>query len=235
MSANTGYHITHVYVDSADQGTTTTYTFTNVTANHTISVTSAANGSDLTVTGNLTVNGNTTADSDLTVLGNGKIHLGTGTGSPDTLLWRTNPSELSITNNAGSAYGNLSVQDIIINGAGKIQILPDVKISRTDNNEVSLQNLVSGYADLKLNNITAIGNSTVLGNATVSGNATFAGNVMATGNLEGKTNLTASKKLTLKDPADGTGSAATATIYNGKYRSQRNFWRVRIHHANCSH
>ncbi len=32
ISANTGYQISHVYVDSADQGAISSYTFTNVTA-----------------------------------------------------------------------------------------------------------------------------------------------------------------------------------------------------------
>jgi len=42
ISPNTGYVITHVYVDSVDQGVLTAYTFSNVTANHTISCTSTA-------------------------------------------------------------------------------------------------------------------------------------------------------------------------------------------------
>ena len=47
ISANTGYHLTHVYVDSADPGAISNYTFTNVTANHSISVTSAVNMSSI--------------------------------------------------------------------------------------------------------------------------------------------------------------------------------------------
>jgi hypothetical protein len=43
MSASTGYHITHVYVDSVDQGAISSYTFNNVQSNHAISVTSAIN------------------------------------------------------------------------------------------------------------------------------------------------------------------------------------------------
>ena len=52
-----GYHITNVYVDSVDQGAISTYTFYNVTATHTISVVSAVDTGDLTVTGKLTVEG----------------------------------------------------------------------------------------------------------------------------------------------------------------------------------
>lgn len=67
MSANSGYHITHVYVNSADQGALSSYTFNNVTANQTISVASAQDSSgDLTVTGNLTVNQNASVAGALT-------------------------------------------------------------------------------------------------------------------------------------------------------------------------
>jgi hypothetical protein len=41
MTADSGYHISHVSVDGVDQGNLTTYSFTNVQDNHTISVTSA--------------------------------------------------------------------------------------------------------------------------------------------------------------------------------------------------
>ena len=43
ISADAGYHIADVLVDSVSQGTTGSYTFTNVTANHTISATFAIN------------------------------------------------------------------------------------------------------------------------------------------------------------------------------------------------
>jgi hypothetical protein len=43
MNTTTGYHITHVYVDSIDQGAIATYTFSNVQANHTVSVTANIN------------------------------------------------------------------------------------------------------------------------------------------------------------------------------------------------
>jgi hypothetical protein len=38
MTAATGYQIAHVYVDGVDQGAITSYAFSDVTANHTISV-----------------------------------------------------------------------------------------------------------------------------------------------------------------------------------------------------
>jgi hypothetical protein len=49
MAPNTGYHLAHVYVDGVDQGTISSYTFSNVIANHTISVTSAINTYAITV------------------------------------------------------------------------------------------------------------------------------------------------------------------------------------------
>ncbi len=42
MTANSGYYISHVYVDGEDQGNVSSYNFTNVQSNHTISVSSAA-------------------------------------------------------------------------------------------------------------------------------------------------------------------------------------------------
>jgi hypothetical protein len=43
ITANTGYHVTDVTVDGVSQGALTSYTFSNVTANHTISATFALN------------------------------------------------------------------------------------------------------------------------------------------------------------------------------------------------
>ncbi len=111
-------------------------------------------GTDLTVTGNLTVNGNATVDNDLTVLGDGKVNFGSGTGSPDTLLRRGDPNQLTLTNDTESAYGTLNLNRVVLysqeNQPGTLQIQPDIKITRTNNNEVSLQNLSSENADLKL-------------------------------------------------------------------------------------
>lgn len=48
MTPDLGYHIVDVLVDTVSQGTITTYTFTNITANHTISVTFAIDTHTLT-------------------------------------------------------------------------------------------------------------------------------------------------------------------------------------------
>ena len=42
MNPNSGYQVSQVTVDSVGQGAITSYTFNNVTANHTISVTFVA-------------------------------------------------------------------------------------------------------------------------------------------------------------------------------------------------
>src|SRR6266496_1068867 len=47
---NTGYHVTNVTVDSVSQGSITSYTFSNVTANHTIAATFAINTYSITGT-----------------------------------------------------------------------------------------------------------------------------------------------------------------------------------------
>lgn len=49
ITANTGYHVVAVTVDGVSQGPITSYTFSNVTANHTISASFAANSVALTV------------------------------------------------------------------------------------------------------------------------------------------------------------------------------------------
>ncbi len=64
ISANTGYSISHVYVDSVDQGAITAYTFSNVQAAHTISVSSSASSNQV-ITGNLTVDGNAAVNNVL--------------------------------------------------------------------------------------------------------------------------------------------------------------------------
>ncbi|MCQ2283500.1 MAG: fibronectin type III domain-containing protein [Bacteroidales bacterium] len=56
IAAATGYHIEDVYVDGASVGAVTTYTFTDVQANHTIAATFAPN--EYTITVNQPANGN---------------------------------------------------------------------------------------------------------------------------------------------------------------------------------
>jgi len=46
INANTGYHVADVLVDGSSVGAVTTYTFNNVTADHTISASFAENATD---------------------------------------------------------------------------------------------------------------------------------------------------------------------------------------------
>ena len=50
ISANQGYRITHVYVDTVDQGSISSYTFYDVQQAHTISVTSEVIPASYTLT-----------------------------------------------------------------------------------------------------------------------------------------------------------------------------------------
>ena len=65
ITANTGYHITDVGVDGASVGAVNAYTFTNVTANHTITATYAIN--TYTLTPNAGANGSISPNTAQTV------------------------------------------------------------------------------------------------------------------------------------------------------------------------
>lgn len=81
ITANSGYHIVDVLVDGVSQGAITTYTFTNVTTNHTISATFAQDCTVPTLSTNIT---------NVTCFGgtNGAIDLIlTGGSSPFTYSW----------------------------------------------------------------------------------------------------------------------------------------------------
>jgi hypothetical protein len=72
ITPNSGYGISNVLVDGANQGAISTYTFTNVTSNHTISASFALTGADtVPPTGTVTINGGAgytrTASSTLTL------------------------------------------------------------------------------------------------------------------------------------------------------------------------
>jgi uncharacterized repeat protein (TIGR02543 family) len=65
ITANAGYHIEDVLADGVSQGTTGTYTFTNVTANHTISATFAIN--TYTIAASAGANGSISPNGSVTV------------------------------------------------------------------------------------------------------------------------------------------------------------------------
>jgi hypothetical protein len=93
ITPNTGYHVDSLIVDGTNQGSLTTYTFTNITANHTILALFAPNAilvTVQTVPGGMQIN----VDNDPYT-------------SPHTFSW------------IGSQSHSISVADIIAGGAGR--------------------------------------------------------------------------------------------------------------------
>jgi hypothetical protein len=119
MSANTGFQITHVYVDGVDQGAITTYTFTNVTGIHTIYASTSTGSNSLEVTGNLTVDANSTVINSLSA--NSISTVGNVTiGGSAAVTNQLSSSTFSTTGNAtigGNAVvtGTLTVQGQPVN------------------------------------------------------------------------------------------------------------------------
>jgi hypothetical protein len=97
IAPNTGYHIADVRVDNISRGAITSYTFTSITADHTISATFAADTPTylLTVTKAGTGSGNVTV-SPGTLTWNGNV--GTASYNPGTTV------TLTATANAGSTF-----------------------------------------------------------------------------------------------------------------------------------
>ena len=65
ITPSTGYHVADVLVDGASVGAVTSYTFTNVTANHTISASFAVN--TRTITASAGANGTISPSGAVTV------------------------------------------------------------------------------------------------------------------------------------------------------------------------
>ena len=89
ISANTGYRIKSVTVDGTDQGVITSYTFSNVTANHTIAVVFEAIPT-YTITASANISGSITPSGVTTVSEGGSqvytISANTGYGIKDVLV-----------------------------------------------------------------------------------------------------------------------------------------------------
>ncbi|NMB79971.1 MAG: hypothetical protein GYA23_12860, partial [Methanomicrobiales archaeon] len=92
ISPDSGYHVTHVYVDGVSQGSITTYTFTNVTAAHNIA---AAFGVNPVITA--------TAGSGGTITPSGAVSVDYGTNQT-----------FAITPNAG-----YHITDVLVDGASQ--------------------------------------------------------------------------------------------------------------------
>jgi hypothetical protein len=115
ITANTGYHIVDVNVDGVSKGPITSYTFTNVQGNHTISATFAADTQTylLTVTKAGTGSGNVIA-SPGTLVWNGNV--GTASYPPNTTVTLTATANTGSTFNGWSAFcsGSGSCSVVII-------------------------------------------------------------------------------------------------------------------------
>ncbi len=98
VTPNTGYHISAVVVDGNSQGAITSYTFSNVTANHTISATFAINTYTITATAG---NGGTVTPATATVNSGGSQ---TFTITPDTGYSITNVTVDSVSQGVITSY-----------------------------------------------------------------------------------------------------------------------------------
>jgi hypothetical protein len=117
ISPNTGYHIADVKVDNVSQGAISSYTFTNVTAAHTISATFAINTQThlLTVTKTGTGSGNVIA-SPGTLTWNGNVGTATYDHNTTVTLTATPDSGSTFTGWSASCSGTGSCS-VIISGS----------------------------------------------------------------------------------------------------------------------
>src|SRR6185503_15760762 len=67
ISPSSGFHVVNVLVDGASQGAVTSFTFNNVTANHTISAAFAANTVTFTITASAGSGGSISPSGSVTV------------------------------------------------------------------------------------------------------------------------------------------------------------------------
>jgi PKD repeat protein len=103
ITPNTGYHITDVVVDSESQGAITTYTFNNVVAAHTISVSFAINAP--TFTSVTPASGPTTGGTAVTITGTNLTGATVVTfgGTPATGITVVNTNTITATTQANAA------------------------------------------------------------------------------------------------------------------------------------
>jgi hypothetical protein len=124
ITPNSGYQVNAVTVDGASQGAVTTYTFANVTANHTISATfktatvqytitaSAAAGGTISPSGSVLVNGG--ASQTFTITPNSGYQIGAVTvdgsnrGAVTTFTFTSVTANHTISATFSGSYGNLA-------------------------------------------------------------------------------------------------------------------------------
>jgi Chaperone of endosialidase len=156
ISANTGYHITHVNVDSADQGAISTYTFTNVTTTHTISVSSAINTYSII----------SSADSHSTISPSGTTNVNYGTNQSYTL----------------SANSGYQITHVYVDNADQGAITTYTFTNVQNAHTISVS--TSTASNLEVANLTVDGNATINNSLSTnalstSGNTTIAGSLSA--------------------------------------------------------
>ncbi len=126
ITANTGYHIADVLVDGSSVGAVTSYTFTNITANHTISASFAINTYTITVTQGAdgTITPGTTvvdsgADQVFTITPDANYHIddvlvnGVSVGAVETYTFENVTNDGTITASFAIYTYNLTVTNSI--------------------------------------------------------------------------------------------------------------------------
>ncbi|MFA5073213.1 MAG: fibronectin type III domain-containing protein [Nitrospirota bacterium] len=141
ITPNTGYSISNVLVDNVSVGAVSTYTFTNVTANHTISATFTATGSSYTITAAAGPNG--------TIAPTGAINVISGATATFT-----------ITPNTG--YG---IASVLVDGTSVGTVITYSFANVTANHTIS-----ASFADTiaPTGTITINNNATITNNASVT-------------------------------------------------------------------
>jgi hypothetical protein len=130
IKPNTSYHVADVLVDGVSVGAVTTYTFNNVTANHTISATFAINTHLLTVTKAGTGSGNVTA-SPGTLTWNGNVGTATYNAGTKVTLTATANAGSTFTGWSASCSGTGSCSTVIIGSKVTVNMCGPCKATAT--------------------------------------------------------------------------------------------------------
>jgi hypothetical protein len=130
IKPNTSYHVADVLVDGVSVGAVTTYTFNNVTANHTISATFAINTHLLTVTKAGTGSGNVTA-SPGTLTWNGNVGTATYNAGTKVTLTATPNAGSTFTGWSASCSGTGSCSTVIIGSKVTVNMCGPCKATAT--------------------------------------------------------------------------------------------------------
>ncbi len=152
ITAATGYHVTHVYVDGIDQGALGSYTFTDLDSNHTIFAATEVDPTTYSITA--------VADTNSAILPSGIVTVTAG-----------DDQEFTVTANPSYHITHLYV-DFVDHGAIGTYLFEDV----TANHVIFV---TSESDDAYAPAFELNGNLTVNGGTELSGNAIIDGNVQA--------------------------------------------------------